>query len=332
VSERRRPTSADVAALAGVSRATVSYVLNGRSDKRVSDATRDRVLGIAAELRYVPNPVALALKTGRTNVVLFDMPYWPLGAPTVEGVTAVVATLEDLGYTALLHFERGPDGEGLAEACRRLQPVGLISSGQFLTEQRVTDLRLNGVVALIALDDHELGHVPTIVFDQRAIGELAVEFLGDRGHDRIIVLMPSTGDETRYRADRVAGARRAAARRGINLHTVETTLEHDDMTARLTDALTQNAASAIYAFNDEYARAAQAVLHHIGLAIPTDIALLGCDDGPLARLGWPRLTSISPTNEMRWAAIAHAVDDIVEGRTVDLSPLAELRVMARDTT
>jgi DNA-binding LacI/PurR family transcriptional regulator len=332
MTESRRPTSGDIAARAGVSRATVSYVLNGRTDKRVSVATRDLVLSIAAELDYVPNPVALALKTGRTNVVLFDMPYWPLGAPTVEGVSAVVATLEDLGYTALVHFDRSPDGEGLAEACRLLQPVGLISSGAFLTQRRVAQLRASGTIALVALHEHVLDHVPTIVFDQRAVGELAIDYLGERGHSRIIALMPRDGDETRYRNDRLEGALRSAARQRIHLETVDSTLDDEEVVTRLADAFTRVDATAIYAFNDDYARAAQGATHRLGRAIPDDIALLGCDDGPLARLGWPRLSSISPTNKTRWSAIARAVDDIIQERDVDLTPLAELRVMTRDTT
>lgn len=328
----RRPTSADIAVRAGVSRATVSYVVNGRTDKRVSSATRARVLRIADELGYVPNPVALALKTGRTNVVLFDMPYWPLGAPTVEGVSAVVEELEDLGYTPLLHFERGPDGEGLAEACRRLQPVGVISSGQFLSESRVKELRSSGVVALVALHHRALAHVPTFVFDQRAVGDIAIDFLAARGHHRIIALMPSQGAETKYRADRLGGAQRAASQRGVHLLHVDTTLDHDDVTSRLRDAIEQCGPSAIYAFNDEYARAAQAAIHAIGLTIPDDIALLGCDDGPLAYLGWPRLSSISVTTPGRWGAIARAVDQVVRDLAVYVPTFADLRVIERDTT
>lgn len=328
----RWATSSDVAAQAGVSRATASYVLNGRTDKRISESTRDRVLRAAEELGYVPNAAAVALKSGRTDVVLFDVPYWPMGSPVVVGTSTVVETLEGLGYTPLVHFQTGSTDESLAVACRRLQPVGLISSGRFLTESRVAELYANGVVALVALHDRPLGHVPTSVFDQTAVGELAVGFLATRGHRRIIALMPRRGSEVRVGTDRLKGAKRAASKRGIEVCVVEATLDHDEVTSRLRDVVERRNHSAIYAFNDEYARAAQPAIHALGLTVPDDVALLGCDDGPLAHLGWPRLSSISLTTQDRWTAIARSIHDLIEGKPAEPPTLAELRVIERDTT
>jgi len=77
VLQAKRPTSRDVAA-AGVSRATVSYVLKGADAKhRITRATRERVLEVAERLGYEPNAVALALRAGRPRAGRF--------APTGEG-------------------------------------------------------------------------------------------------------------------------------------------------------------------------------------------------------------------------------------------------------
>ena len=67
---RRRPTSADVARLAAVSRATVSYVLNDTPHQSIPEATRRRVLDAAAELGYTPSAAARALRSGRSDIVL----------------------------------------------------------------------------------------------------------------------------------------------------------------------------------------------------------------------------------------------------------------------
>ena len=99
-------TSADVAAAAGVSRATVSYVLNGVHD-RISERTRAKVFDAAERLGYVPNAVASALRAGRTEIVLLALPSWPLGPAVAEWVSAGVAALEGLGYTPLVHFKHG---------------------------------------------------------------------------------------------------------------------------------------------------------------------------------------------------------------------------------
>ena len=80
MSRPRRATSSDVARLAGVSRATVSYVLNGRADQSIPEATRDRVLAAAAELAYVPNAASRALRAGESRLVLLVNPGMPWAA------------------------------------------------------------------------------------------------------------------------------------------------------------------------------------------------------------------------------------------------------------
>src|SRR5207302_10665646 len=67
---QRPPTSADVARLANVSRATVSFVLNNVWDSRVSEETQERVMKAAEELGYVPHAIARSLRAGRSNLVI----------------------------------------------------------------------------------------------------------------------------------------------------------------------------------------------------------------------------------------------------------------------
>src|ERR1700755_2909875 len=75
----RRITSADVARLAGVSRATVSYVLNDTPHQTISAGTRPRVLNPPTRLGYAPSAAARTLRTGRSDVVLCLLPDWPIG-------------------------------------------------------------------------------------------------------------------------------------------------------------------------------------------------------------------------------------------------------------
>ena len=72
-------TSADVARESGVSRTTVSYVLNGTPGTSISDATRQRVLEAAARLGYAPSAAARTLRSGRSDLVLCLLPDWPVG-------------------------------------------------------------------------------------------------------------------------------------------------------------------------------------------------------------------------------------------------------------
>src|SRR6185312_9765886 len=87
----RRVTSADVARLAGVSRATVSYVLNETPGQTISISTRGRVLDAAARLGYAPSAAARTLRTGRSDVVLCLLPDWPIG-PEVGSMLGNLST------------------------------------------------------------------------------------------------------------------------------------------------------------------------------------------------------------------------------------------------
>src|SRR6218665_2067797 len=74
-----RVTAMQVAKLAQVSQATVSYVLNDKPHGRIPEETRRRVLEAARELNYAPSAAARALRLGRSNLVLIVLPDWPLG-------------------------------------------------------------------------------------------------------------------------------------------------------------------------------------------------------------------------------------------------------------
>lgn len=95
--ERARPTARDVAARAGVSIATVSYVLNGRGDRRVGAATQERVRAAADELGYAPNESARSLRLRRTERVALVANH--VGVPTIDQVTRDLhAAADEHGY------------------------------------------------------------------------------------------------------------------------------------------------------------------------------------------------------------------------------------------
>src|SRR3954470_23628440 len=99
----RRITSADVAREAGVSRTTVSYVLNETPHQKIPDATRQRVLDAVARLEYAPSAAARALQSGRSDVVLCLLPDWPIG-PTVGALLEYLsAALAEQRLTFVAH-------------------------------------------------------------------------------------------------------------------------------------------------------------------------------------------------------------------------------------
>ncbi len=310
----RRPTSRDVAHAAGVSRATVSYVLNGADEKhRITSATRDRVLEVAERLGYEPNAVALALRAGRTEIVLFEMPNWPIGPPVAEAINTVVEALEQLGYTPLVHFQRADPGS-LARASQRVHPVGVIAPGRELSPEVVTRLQALGARGLVAFDQRPLPHVYTYVIDQTRIGRLALEHLAARGHRRVLALMPRDRSLRQVAADRLSGATAAALEHGVSFRSVIAAPERDSIEAALAVELERpDSATGIYAFNDEQAVVALEVLRERGLDLPSEMALIGCDDSPAAERVRPRLTTVRFDEHGRWREIAGHLHAMISG-------------------
>jgi DNA-binding LacI/PurR family transcriptional regulator len=110
-SRHRMPTIIDIAKQAGVSRATVSYVLNDTPNTRVSEETKARVLAVAAKLRYIPHSSARSLRAGHSNLILLSVP--TLYQNHIESIllSELTEALKRHGYTVLIHPEHaeGPE-------------------------------------------------------------------------------------------------------------------------------------------------------------------------------------------------------------------------------
>jgi DNA-binding LacI/PurR family transcriptional regulator len=311
----QRVTSADVAAAAGVSRATVSYVLNGVHD-RISEQTRARVFDAAERLGYVPNAVASALRAGRTEIVLLALPSWPLGPAVAEWVSAGVAELERIGYTPLVHFRHGDDQHSFARACDRVRPVALVAPGEDLPPARVASLKENGTRALLAIAAQPLEHVATIVVDQSLVGRIAIEHLVERGHGKIVAVVPSEAEFAAIGAERLRGAESVP---GASILPVHAACSATDIARALEPVLAERR-TAIYAFNDEYALGAIEALDDAGLSVPGEVAVIGCDDSAAARR--THLTTIRLGDPSHWQYFVARLQAMVEGGD-DRSPIVD---------
>lgn len=291
--DSRRATSADVARAAGVSRATVSYVLNGQQLDRISRETQERVLASAKELGYRPNAAAQTLRKGTSDIVLLSFPPWPLGPAVAESMSTWVDELAELGYTTLVHLERDRNGSSLKLACHRLQPACLVAPGSVLSRSMIRALQADGTTAVLAyFDDAPVGYIPTLTFEQADVGRVAVDYLADAGHRSILALLPSgTGEMSGLADRRLAGARGVAAARGLTLHEIR--CDSAEVGPALAPWLSGRPQfDAMFAFNDEYALLALQQLTQRGLAVPSDVAVLGCDDSPMATFSSPPLSSV----------------------------------------
>jgi DNA-binding LacI/PurR family transcriptional regulator len=311
--QRKRPTSADVAREAGVSRATVSYVLNDAAGHRIPAATRDRVLAAAARLGYESNSVAKTLKRGHSDIVLLALPPWPLGSPITEMISAVCQGVAGLGYTPLVHVEQ-PDGPvDLVRVCQEIQPVGVIADGSHLDAGTLAAVRSAGTRAVIAYGSRKARNLPTIVISQHAIGACAAHYLADRGHKCVLGLMPAATDLQALGRARSAGAAAVFLRRGIAYRSEQAAFTPAAVAAALAGPMTADRPAAVFAFNDECAFQVIRCLGASGVAVPGDVAVIGCDDSPAAALYQPSLTSVRLGNPASWRTHIGVIPRILDG-------------------
>ncbi|MFB0629326.1 LacI family DNA-binding transcriptional regulator [Streptomyces sp. AB3(2024)] len=321
-------TSADVARLAGVSRATVSFVLNGTQGHRVSEPTRARVLDAARRLGYVPHAAARSLRAGRSNLVLLPASVSAIGRLVSEWVDDLYGELDRHGYTAVLHAGRFTDPVDAARAWAELRPAAVIAlDGDRLTGRAADLLRRAGVRGVLAFASGPVPGVHTVGFDHARIGATAAEHLIARGRTRIGVVLPRERGLATFARPRLAGVESVAARHPATVTPVELAYTRESATglARRWRSLDLDS---VFAYNDEYAALLLHALRAEGVTVPDEVAMVGSDDLVLSGLQEPALTTIRlqlPTP----ARIADAVHELIETGATGPVPATEAVLVHR---
>ena len=324
-------TSADVARLAGVSRATVSFVLNDTQGHRVSDGTRDRVRLAAQQLGYVPHAAARALRAGRSDLILLPASVSALGRLVSDWVDELHGELDRHGYTVVLHAGRFPDAVSGARAWAELRPAAVLAlDGDRFTAQAAELLRRAGVRALLAVAARPVAGVHTLTMDHAGIGSAAARHLIARGRRSIGVVMPQERGLNAFAEPRLAGARGVAATCTATVTPVEMaySLESAKELARRWPGL---GLDAVFAYNDEYAALLMHAFQDAGIAIPGDVAVVGADDLLQARLQRPQLTSIRfelPTA----GQAADTIHELITRGTAPLLPSVDFTLVHRQSS
>ncbi|MCX4985771.1 LacI family DNA-binding transcriptional regulator [Streptomyces sp. NBC_00572] len=324
-------TSADVARLAGVSRATVSFVLNDTPGHRVSESTRARVLDAADRLGYVPHAAARSLRAGRSNLVLMPASISAIGRLVSDWVDDLHSELDRHGYTAVLHAGRFSDPVDAARAWAELRPAAVVAlDGDRLTRQAAELLRRAGVRGVLAFASHPVPGVHTIGFDHAHIGATAAEHLIARGRTRIGVVMPQERGLGALARPRLAGAESVAARHMATVAPLELAYTRESATA-LARRWASLDLDSVFAYNDEYAALLLHALQAEGIAVPDEVAIVGSDDLVLSGLQQPALTTVrldlaSP------AQIADALHELIETGSTAPLPAIEAVLVHRQTS
>ncbi|WP_051716816.1 LacI family DNA-binding transcriptional regulator [Streptomyces sp. NRRL F-5727] len=320
--QNSRPTLEQVAARAGVGRGTVSRVING--SPRVSEQTRAAVARAVAELGYVPNQAARALAGSRTDAValvipeaearLFAEPYF---LDLIRGVSAELAEADKQLLLTLVRSEQERQRFEQYLAAQRVDGVLLASvHGDDPLPDRIREL---GIPVVMNGRRSEAEPVPYVDSDNIGAGRAAVAHLVGRGRQRIATV---TGPLDMYVARaRLGGYRAGLAEAG---HAPDEGLvAPGDFTeaggrAAMRELLARRPdLDAVFVASDVMAAGARGALREAGRRIPEDVALVGVDDSPVARLMDPPLTSVRQPTERMGRTMARMLLHAVAGTPED---------------
>lgn len=299
-------TISKVAERAGVSRTTVSHVLNHAD--RVSVHLRDRVLQAIEELGYSPNPQAQSLRTGRTNIVALLIP--DIRNPFyTELVKTAQSELEAIGLDTMIFNSDVPGGHPQDHNREYLRQIrnkrvdGLIVGNFALHNMHDVLLKLN--MPTVFIGDLPNNAVDSVKADDFGGGAAMGRYLAAKGHKRIAhITGPAYFSEAMARAD---GFEQGLAEAGVP---ADPALRYEGTYLapsgeQAVDWLIENHGSAmpsaIFFANFLMAQAGLARLYDHGLSVPSDIAVAVFGDQPEMSYIRPTLTRVGVTP----TALAH---------------------------
>jgi DNA-binding LacI/PurR family transcriptional regulator len=325
-------TSVDVAREAGVSRATVSYILNGTGNQPIRESTRRRVLDAARKLGYTPSAAARTLRRGRSDLVVCLLPDFPMG-PTLGGFLQDLAECFAAQAMTFVIYPMPGDASS-ARLWKALSPAALIGLAAFRDEDAELFESVGLPVAEVVYGKvhHKL---PQVILPNSLFGRLQTEHLASRGHQRLGYAYPDDARLALFAEPRLAGVRHSC--RELSLPApVTCEVGFDGESARAALRVWLGApvpVTAVCAYNDEVALALLSAAREMGIGVPGDLAVIGVDNIPLAAIGDPALTTVSTHLRPYAEQLAELVVAAVNGTYVPCPAITEQpRVVVRDST
>jgi LacI family transcriptional regulator len=315
---QRKPTQYDVAREAGVSQTTVSLVLNNPDILAVPGETRQKVFEAIKKLGYVPNSTARMLRTNRTNTLaciipMITNPFYP------AFVSGIQDAAEKQGYEVITYNTHG-NAEKEAKFLQSVQQGradGVIGVFFYMRARDLFPL-LEKNIPVVRLETHRqrTGEWPldNIYVDNASAAFTATDYLISKGHRRIAMITGPGGPRNARRE----GYLQALSRHNNGLESlIEEVSSYDEIGGyqgmqRLIES--GQPPQAVFAANDLMAIGVMQAILDAGLSVPDDIAVVGFDDIPAARLVTPGLTTIRQSQEVMGCKAAELLLERLSGK------------------
>ncbi len=336
----KRATIKDVARRAGVSTATVSFVLNANPKEAISEGVRRRVLDAARGLSYHPSAAAAALARRRVRNVALVF-YKDVDTITNQFYSFVVqgAVKEALerDYDLLFSYVNSTYGgyESLPKIVREKNAGGVLFMRR-IEPRMIKDIRALGIPVVAVNNAPRLDGIDSVQIDNRRGGALAAEHLAQLGHERVAMLVPrnpAPSVEERLEGFRV----------GLDKHDLRFTKTQSIVTAEALNyeagylaalsTLRKTTLTGLFCSNDEMAAGVLRAAHELGRRVPHDLSVVGFDDITMANYTDPPLTTVGVVKEhMGRRAMARLIELVEHTDTKVKTELAPVELVIRAST
>lgn len=327
-------TIKDVAKAANVSVATVSRALNGHQN--VAEPVRERVIAVAAELRYSPHHAARSLSSRRTQTVGVVLPdlHGEFFSELMRGIDQVARTCGQ--HLLVSSYHGNPEEQGAALRAMRGRVDGLLLMSPYVHDADFLARNVDASLPLVLMNAAQSGGQASIGIDNYGGARAMVAHLVAAGHRRIAFISgPEDNDDAR---ERLRGYRDGLAAAGEAFLPWELPGQFDeDSGHRAGQALLalDDRPDAVFAANDMMAIGCLYALGRAGVRTPADIAVVGFDDIPLARYVHPSLTTMRvDIAELGASALKALLEIEVSGHasTAAVAVLLEPAIVIRDSS
>lgn len=324
----RRPTINDIARITGYSKTAVSFAFN--EPTRIGKKACEQILAAAAQIGYIPDPMARNFSLRRHQSIGFLLPqiiHYSLRNPyMMQVIQGIGSVCQKYGYTLTLI---PPLNESITDAVRNAAVDGLITMGMKV-EMEIVDIMRQRKLPFVTIDGTPSPTMPSVnINDEQAAYDLMRQVLAQGHRDIVIISLPDDAfatvqtDDTSVPTLRKRGYDRALQEVGLTLESSsittmvsDCTLEDGKHAGHLISKLKTHP-TAIVAMSDIVAIGCILYLDEHGYDIPGDISIVGFDNIQESTLVTPRLTTVDQPAADKGYMAAEVLFRMINGETCE---------------